>query len=459
MKGKIAIKSVLLIILILLSILQIEKLWFEDYSNHSFFRLFAQKNNPEAAFQELIFEPEYIAVYSAGELGEYRQLDSESILFQAIHKDTGKFMRQLPQMGRIERYQYAQLYNRPHILCSFPSGISKNLLLKLAQKPQDEKDSEIINMAVLPADLEESHFGILFFDENAELSVGFSIAKTVVTDENEVFYQFIKNSGNIGDTLLYSAKQQELSAFAGEVLLPSQKQDYILPREWKREFSFLQQEQTKIDTESLKDYLFPYSKNPKILWNIEEENRVRYGDSSVMMEYNLDGLFQYRYIQALAAGKKDIPAGEALKVVDDFMGKDVRLAMQETKLADYRYQDGRHYFYYQYYFRGHPLIWGEDTAEKYQMPYPMEFVVEKDMVVSYRRVLLEADLLQQGTRFRVNYQDALNLFYQGNEQEKIVRLDLAYYFDKGKMKLGWLVETKEKQLIYPLKVEEANELE
>lgn len=464
MRSKIAIKSIILAVLILLSILQVEKLWFENNSSHSFFSYVPKKQEWEIALQEIILEPKYIAVYHSENKGEYYELDMAGILFNSILKDSGKLIRRLPRMTK-ESYRYEDLFSKPHILFRFSVPISGDLIGQIAHSKEDSESFRLQSMAIVPAGLEESKFMLLFFSEDGDRSLAYSVAKTELQEENEVFSQYIGNKAMAGEKLLLSAKYQELSGFAGEVLLPEKKQQYILPREWKKEFAFLggNSGSTTIDTGKLSEYLFAFVKNPKILWNITEEERVRYGDSSVLMEYTTQGVFTYRFIpwQETAKNTEERMTGDALNKAINFLEKDNLLSNQEIKLSAYRNEKGKHYFYFDYYFRGHPLIWKSEGKDLEQMKYPMEVVVEKDQVVMYRRVLLQSDyLLQQGTRFRVNYEDVLNAYYQKQDRAKVKDLYLGYVAKGKQIELNWVLETAQEQFIYPLNMEAGvNELE
>ena len=452
MKSKIAIKSIVLAVLILLSILQIEKLWFENNSNHSFFRYVPQKQGAEIALQGLILEPEYIAIYQGENKGEYYELDGAGILFNAILKDSGKLIRRLAQMQEVE-VKYSQLFEKPHILCRFSIPMESERIGQIAKSRKAREDFPIYSMAIVPAGLEESNFMLLFFSEDSDQALGYSVSKADVQDENEVFTQYIGNKALIGETLLLSAMQQGLSGFTGEVLLPAQKQNYILPQEWSREVAFINRsvQPAKIETEKLTEYLFAFVKNPKILWNITEQERVRYGDSSILMDYNQQGVFLYQYVQEVDNSADDITIGEALQKTLHFLEKDHLLANQEIKLAHYEGSDRRHHFFFDYYFRGRPLIWNEELQSEYSMPYPMEIVIEKDQVLLYRRVLLQSDyLLQQGSRFQVNYEDVLNAYYQKQDREKVKDLYLGYFAEGNRIRLGWVLETAEELFLYPL---------
>ena len=452
MSGKTAIKSMILAMLILLSLLQIERLWFE---NHGLFSSAVPKQTAEQALQELVMEPEYIALYKGETKGEYHVIDSAGILFGSILKDTGRIIRQLQKMSVISHYDYQALFEQPHILYHFSVPISAEVLARIAQIKMPKEAAAITGMALVPAGLAENRFLMLFFDEDAALVKGFAVLKNDLSDENEVFSRYIGGQASGGDLRL-SARQQGLADFRGEVLLPAPKQNYILPQEWKWEAPYLLETdgQVSIDTDKLSEYLFFFVKNPRILWNILEEKRVRYGDSSALLEYNTKGIFTYRVAQAAEGGDAVLEAGEALKKVNSFMNKDSLLSNQEIKLAAYHSENGQHHFYFHYYFRGHRLIWNEKMAEHYGVKYPLEVVVDGEQVVLYKRLLIQSEaLLQQGVRFRVNYEEVLNRFYQTHDQAVIRDLFLAYFAGKGDVRLGWVIETAEGEFLYSLKPE------
>lgn len=449
MKSKIAIKSIVLGILIILSIVQIEKLWFEKNSNHGFFPYIPQKQVANRDLEDLMIEPAYIAIYQGKTKGEYYLLDAAGIFFNGILKDASKLIRHLPRMTAID-YQYQDLYSRPHILCQLSLPIESQVLAKIAKQGRVDP-GQVKTMVILPAGLEETYFRLLFFDQNNHLLMGLASAKADLADENEVFGQYISNQEILGDSLLLSAKGQALPGFGREILLPSPQANYILPLEWVQEFAFIDHPGGKVDIKGLEEFFYAYVKNPKILWNIVEDHRIRYGDSSILMEYTTEGMFSYQYIQALDQKGPSLAAGPALEKALAFFNQDSLLAGQEFKLAKYVHQDKRHYFYFDYYFRGYPFIWDQAYQKTYQMQYPMQVVVEQDQVVEYRRLLLQDDyLLQQGSRFQVNYEEALNRFYQDHDRDMLANLYLGYYHQDNNIQLGWVVETEGDQFLYQL---------
>lgn len=462
MKVKIVIKSIILIALIIASILQIEKLWFGNNSDHGFFHSIPQRKSQYSAYQELILEPEAVCIYRAKNKGEYRLLDAESILYNSLLKDTGKLMRQLPKMQIMENYLYDDLFHRPHILYRLAFPVSKQLIYQVAEQSSRTDDSFISSMAIIPAELEESRFGILFFDDKAQLVVGFSVPKTDVADENDVFSQYVAGQTSGSEAILLSAKIQGLTDMTDEVLLPSPKQNYILPLEWKTESEFLihREEQTTIDRAELENYLFSFAKNPKILWSIQDSTESRYGDSSILMSYNTDGVFEYHTIQPVEK-HETMSSGQALSIAMEFMNKDNLSAGQEMHLAKTERLKDQIIFYFDYYYRGYRLFWDDALKEHYGVSHPLIITVEGGEVTCYQRVLLKPDnLLEQGSRFQVNYEKVLNRFFQDKESGKIKDLYLGYYIRSGKIKLGWIIETTEKKVCYPLEVEvAANELE
>ncbi len=460
MSGKTAIKSIVLTMLILLSFWQIERLWFENNSSHSFFYSIPRKTAAEQALQELILEPDHIALYRGETKGEYYAVDSAGIVFGSLVKDVGRVIRQLAQMTPLKEYPYENLFDKPHILYHFSMPISEAVVSRIAQVAPAAEAGEISTMALVPAGLAENNLLLLFFDENTELVKGFSILKSSLSDENEVFFAYISNPSAAGGTLLLSAKQRGLTAFQGEALLPAQNQNYILPQEWRREPAFLTEVsgQQKIDVEKLSDYIFFYIKNPRILWNIQEEERVRFGDSSVLTQYDPKGIFTYRFVQQVDQAQAELSAGEALKRAFEFMRRDHLLSSQEFKLADYRQEGEQHIFRFDYYFRGHRLVWKEEMTEYYGATTPMEIIVEREQVVFYRRLLLQAEeLLQQGVRFQVNYEEVLNRFYQTHDKAVVKSLALAYFVEGEAIRLGWAVKTSEGEWIYSLNGEEGND--
>ena len=449
MSGKTAIKSMTLAVLILVSLLQIERLWFE---NHGLFSSAVQKQTAEQALQDLIMEPEYIALHKGEIKGEYHVLDSAGILFSSILKDTGRVIRQLEKMSVINQYDYPVLFEQPHILYHFSVPISAETIGRIAQIKMPKEAAEITGMALVPAGLAENRFLLLFFDKDATLVKGFSVLKNDLSDENEVFSRYISGQVSAGNLRL-SAKQQGLADFAGEVLLPAPKQNYILPQEWKWEAPYLLEADGRlmIDTDRLSEYIFFFVKNPRILWSILEAERARYGDSSTLVEYNTKGIFTYRLAQAVEKKSEALPAGEALKKAVNFMNKDSLLSTQEIKLSAYQAEDGRHHFYFDYYFRGHRLIWNEEMTEHYGVKYPLEVAVEGEQVTLYKRLLLQPEvLLQQGVRFQANYEEVLNRFYQTHDQAVIRDLSLAYFAEKSGVRLGWVIDTDGGEFLYSL---------
>lgn len=444
MKIKIGIKFIILIILIMFSIFQIERLWFEENASHSFFRYVPQGKVINPA-EEVLLEPQFIALYSGETKGKYLLPDSAGVLFHSIQKDTRRLLRQLPEMTEISGFPYENLFQTPHILFELSFSISSEILSRISQQERVE-EGEATQMVLVPASLETPHFSVLFYDDQSVLLKGFRIAANRVADENEVFTGYLQRKRTSVETTLFSAKEQGIEIFEREVLLPTDKQNFILPQEREIRPAYLTDKdgKKKIETDKLSEFLFFYVKNPKILWNLEEEDQVRYGDSSVILQYDKRGIFQYTMLTE-SKEEEDLSMSEAYRIGVEFLKKDYLLSEQEYKLRGYDWKDGHHHFYFDYYFRGYPMIWSEKRMQAYGTSYPMELVVGKDEVVRYRRLLLQKDhLLQQGNLFQLQYKEALNRFFQKYPTDKIKKMQLCYFEEEEQMHFGWEIMSDEK---------------
>ena len=206
MSGKTAIKSMILAMLILLSLLQIERLWFE---NHGLFSSAVPKQTAEQALQELVMEPEYIALYKGEPQGEYHAIDSAGILFGSILKDTGRIIRQLQKMSVISHYDYQALFEQPHILYHFSVPISAEVLARIAQIKMPKEAAAITGMALVPAGLAENRFLMLFFDEDAALVKGFAVLKNDLSGRELIggiistYFDFLEKNTSFVNILMW----------------------------------------------------------------------------------------------------------------------------------------------------------------------------------------------------------------------------------------------------------------
>jgi hypothetical protein len=438
------VKSILLIILIILSLYQTTRLWFDDLSDlNLFYNIINYNSEVKEQIQEdkvYFSTPEIMAIYSPAK--EYLILKKTKKEFNDLFIDSINILKAIFSKGEMleEVVPKHKLWEKRSLLFKYPFLIDSNLLLKdlnvknINFDNETDKFNEII---IIPAtDIEEYVYVYLLNDNYFDNIKVYRIKTRNIKEINKKLEESISAiEDNQALPNYMSSKNLGIKLFNNNVLLPQEDTIYTDVVYLKKPFYV----DNELDEKKLEEYINGFFKD-NIKWKIGEE----YTDESVFVKYNNNGLIEYTNKDV--QNKRDLSVVESYYLAEKFINiKDKRINEVEYYLSDYITESNKTTFYFSYKYNDVNIIMSSDYMEEANMNTPMEITVVDGQVISYKRVLLELDKYTKiPEKFNGDYTNVINKMLQLYPEEKNIKnMFLGYLLDfrKENMKLNWVIVT------------------
>ncbi len=457
---KAIVKTIILVALVVLSIYQIAMLWFDYPSDRNFFYSIIDSEssltepNENEGFE--LFYPIRVATYqgisSNYELMELSSNDGVDIAANGLAVIRSAFIK-----GRHdnEYIREEELWDKQHVLLELPFTfeykiINNNLNVDSSWLTETMSFDRVY---IYPAQFADEYMKVIFADKTLDKRFACTILIDDIKVLNEAMVKYNDQDNTIGkatNKILYaSTKQKHLNMFNEDLLLPINGQYYDLLKNLYGDMYFY--DGIKRNKEAIEEFVNYFFANPEVAWNTETSEVIRFGDLEVVVSYDDTGLFVYELIEEMDI--KETSLNNAYVVASEFLKRDTILNQIEYELAGYQVNDEGVTYYYDYYYRGIPIIFG-NMYKDYGQYYPMEITVNSSTVKSYKRLLWKSqEVVIQGNPFEVRYQKPLDflLSIEGNDV-KIDKMYLGYYnltISDGAY-LQWIIELPNGRRAYEL---------
>ncbi len=446
------IKSLILIVLIITSIYQASRLWFDDISDRNFFYSFFQESVPTYDTRPyrkgMFIMPEAIYVHFNDNENEFTSIKPTHPQFSKIMTSSMTLFKALQNKGVSiqEPPNLKELLNNKSVIFNYSFNIDTHLFMDdLGIKMEDLKQNmEQFNQVILtPAD-NEKHIHIYFYYQYDNHLEGYKVDKSLLLSANESL-----------NTSIYQLQQSHLPVYISTlkdgfklfnyntlIPLPSQTLTYFEKLYFKTPFM----DGDSLNTVSFNTFINQFFENPelKVETKSDDENVTLYGDGSIILKYNYDGILEYHNRKVEEEQKQSVL--EAFYIADKFLENDSSLIEQEYYLDHIQVSDHEATFYYSYRFNGVKMLLSSHIKENYDLVYPMVVKVTNNKVIYYKRLLLEKEeIIEQMTGFDSNYVQALDDFYKHRDAEQIMieSMYLSYYMERLNMAdFTWAIETE-----------------
>ncbi len=436
-------KTLVLSILVLTSIYQIAMLWFDYPSDRNFFLSII---DTETSFGDSNINGSYELFYPS-KLATFYQTNGNYI-FKNFDNQTNnmadsmfEIVKQALETGESSSGFVAmkELWSGQHIMLEMPFVINKKVLEEnMKINSIWFKDSMAFDRVyIYPGEFTDDYMKLVFADKSLEKRFSCQILVSNIKQLNDMVLGYIKENHGLDEIRYISTKQREINRFANDILLPASSQSFDLTQTIYGERYFYGD--NKRDMDSLENYVDYFFLNPEIAWSTANKDEVRYGDLEVVVSYNKDGLLTYSFIDEIENRETDL--GSAYKAALKFMEKDTILNQTEFDLVNYNQTDDEVTFYFDYGYRGVPILFNNLEGDL-GISHPMEISVTGNTVISYKRLLWKTEeVLIQGDPFEILYQRLLDRIVPEIGEEKIEDMYIAYYsenIDDGAY-LKWVV--------------------
>lgn len=453
-------KTLVLVVLITTSLIQISKLWFEGTSSRNFFYSVMPNSAfaPPTALSDIgnLLEPEQLAVYIFEEEVEYSVIGRGAASYDTVN-DASKaiLIETLQNVNYVgEVTDITELFKSQHIFLKLPIAfertlIEDNLNLKRNSLEQIEQMKTFI---VVPArDSDDKYVSVFVEDYSSKKFYQYNIDRN--DDDVELFNDqliFYLNdlSESASKTSYMSTFKNGIGLYEDNILLPRPTGDIRYHESLFLDKPFVKNNQ--FDLEALEPYIDHFFDNPDAIDIVESDTEVKYFLPNVGVSYDDRGLIHYTKRLADEANYVDVSV--ALTVANQFIDNDTNYLPSEYDLGDYVVDGKTIIFYYSMGYNGFPILMTEDIPKMYDMSYPLIVSVSGDEVIEYKRILRGIDeMIPPDKKLESRYENATDMFVDEVGMDvPIIEMYLGYKWDtyEGQLRLHWVIETVNQTYFY-----------
>jgi len=454
------IKVVILITLIVTSVYQTSRLWFDDQSDPNlFYRVFSSSSleNLEAMRDAgNLITPKQLGVYLGHPNLEYTVVKKGVTHYETLRNESVKILT----MGLNEDYYVGTvdnleiLWSNQHASIHLDFPLEQAIFARNLGIPQSAVSGieSVDSILIMPAFRNEIWLNIFLEDHVTGLYHHYQVPKSeVVISNDSLAYQLSNVVANGSKTSFISTLKNNIPYYSKHILLPLPSEDNRYHDPIFMNVPFISN--GVIHISELDDYISHYFDNPDIMKAIPLEDEVRYVDGNVVVRYNKEGLLEYNRIIRENTGPTSLTL--ALTVANQFIEKDIQSMPAEFFLKTYRQEAQRTVFYYDIAFNDYPFVLTEAIKQKFDMSYAIEVTVSGDKVVKYRRILRQIDDMNpQNKTLEAQYEDVLDqvIVEVGTLDVEIEEMYLGYSWqtENMEMSLHWVVEYGGNAHFYPV---------
>lgn len=446
------VKNFIITFFVLLAIYQTAKLWFEDFSNHNFFYSFKSIQGGSVNDYEVSSLIENIVVgkgsnkffcdYNNSENKEYK-----NIFEQAIRKslENGNYIGkedinvQENLTGKIVIYNYSFFINSEDI--NYVFNIKSNISNKIKR---------FNKIMIIPDISTNENLKIAFLDTEENLSYLVELRKNDIINstidainnfktENEDFYYIssIQNGFDIFKTNIFIPRWIGNSIGYKPIIMsnPLESDGGVLLNQLEKDINM-------------------FFDNPAAKWPSKINDVFTYSDENTVVKYYTNGVLEYSNYKSSNDNLKEIKFSKCYKTALSFLKKDTNIK-NEYYLKDYKKEDDRITFYFEYKINNFPIILSDELKSQIGMNSIIEISATNSKVLKYKKYVYEFSIDETEIIFaETDFLEAIDnifLLRQNNskEREKIDNISLSYTAEKGtnKIYLKWFININDNSYI------------
>lgn len=447
------IKTIILTALIVLSLYQTTRLWFDDLSNLNLFSDIINYNNnyiEEEKEEEgyYFIKPDIMATYVPQQ--EYVLIKKTNTKFQDMFSNSINYLKEIISNGQIVDKEISKeaIWDNTNVLLKYPFLIESELLvedLNVKNLDFENKINKFNEIILAPALMDEYVYAYFINDNYYDNIKTLKIKRRDIEKSNHNLLALINdNESKQVLPAFISTKNLHIELFDNNVLLP--EKDLLYTDEVYLKTPFFIDED--LDSTQLEDYVNGFFKN-NIKWkltNKQDTGKLTYTDESVFVYYDTKGIVQY--INNDIQNRKDLSVVDSYYVAEKFINeKDKIINRQEYSLSNYKTDKNKNTttFYFSYKYNDVDINIPKSYLLSLDMKYPMEITVMDGQVVNYKRIILEMDdFIKPPEQINVDYISVIDKMLEKYPEEKNIEdMYLGYKmdYDEMKMKLEWTIIT------------------
>lgn len=441
-------KSIILVVLIVASIYQTGKLWFEDISDRNFFydTITDSKTNVDSVSQSKGFiVPEQVGVYIGAPDVVYTTIAYGASSYSGVVNTSEALIKTVlsdgSYVGPLENPD--DLWEDQHIILILPFGLSGSEIASgFGVSDANIKDiGQADTIIIAPASEDERSLHMYIESSMSDTIQHYQINKQSALIQNEALYSYLTKVVEADNNRAYTSTRMSNSPlFHRTLLLPEVSRDIQYHSSLYWEVPLV--EDGQVDEPSVRQYVRGFFDNPDVMSKISYEDEVRFTAGNVIVRYTNEGQLDYTSNTGVTGSPE---LYEAIAIAQQFINSKADLSSFEYHLSGYAYGPDDLTIYYSYGYNGFPIVMDMASKDYYRQPYSISVKVRGNEVVHYRSLVREVPaLLPQFESLDLSYGSALDdlLDEIGALSGPITDMYLGYKWSEAssEMKLHWVVE-------------------
>ncbi|TCK93172.1 hypothetical protein EDC19_1360 [Natranaerovirga hydrolytica] len=452
-------KLPVIIVLLLISIVQIIRLWFDDFSNRNFFYNVIER---QPAFEEIldddisILNPETMAVYyPENDEEQFYIIKNTRAEFEDLLHNNRRLIQDILRYGTNEGVSivnWDDFWVRQSIVMKLPVAIQyEDLLLDTKiTRGIPEENYYFDYIIIIPA--ANSNRDVYTYLVNSEQSQMMTISygdreedahnRRVIQTMNDLFEKQ-------AFPLYLSTKKLGLRRFSQNIFLPLEDINVNYNQSIQIEVPFIQNE--VINEREVENYVNRFFSNPAAKYLIQDEHVWTYRDEQNIVRYDTNGIVEYT---DLTVRKQivDDSLMNAYAIGMNFIDDVANINNQEFYLMDYEMTNQDIILYFNYRYNDFDFVLSDSLKETLGVKAPLEIRISNDQVYYFKKWLIEKEISIFGYReFDIDYINALDRYVglYGEDNDIIEDMYLAYYIDdiNTQSNLNWIIKSDDYYII------------
>lgn len=459
-----------LVSLMMLSIFQTGRLWFDGISSYNPFSresVFVNQSSREVSpnFTETynLTKPQEMMIYLPTKDPNFARISKTTGEYNSLYKSSANIIRSIAigeqkvlpldynlfwegiQGGLIFHYDYTMdntvlldeiFQTKNNIDVDIIDGFNMIYIELIKSANQDSKvyfiNTQNEKMVEVKKKIDHKEFNDLF----------------MVAEHNKNILEYIDKQVNIDFAFLSTKKSNKKQFLNNTYLRVPVKSEYYLNNNIQYNNPYILGK--KVNEKSFNEYAISFFNHIPQHTNSEDESYYLYWDTTINLKYSTNGLLEYsRAIEDHASSQSK---ARAFDVAMDFLNK--YLSWDEYYLTNYEVTaEGDIIFSFNYSQNDYPIVF--KGLETLNILNPIHIKVQNYQVQSARIYMIQQDASSQSkpdlTRTKDYYTDVLN---RENISGDINKIELGYTIDIQKevkpLELNWIIESAEESIVVPI---------
>lgn len=418
-------KNFIITFLIFLAIYQTTRLWFENFSFHSFFYLIENKNDKANIQKDTKYVTESILINTGNNkfIRKYNNIsktDYKKMFDEAIYLCLKK-----GEFNYIKNFDIKQILDTRSVIYTYDFMLKGEDVENIfgIKGGHISKIKQLDTIIIVPDITDKFNIKTIFL--NSKTSEAYEIkANKEVLAEN--VFNIITDFSiiELQDLYFVSSEQIGVELFSTNQFLPKIKDGYV-DIQGVEAINPLEKDGGVLLSES-ESYVDIFFENPITKTSSFINNTYTYSDDNVIVKYYPNGVLEYvKYKNNTITDMYTSPYNIAIQ----FLEKDVNIK-NEYYLKGYETEENKVTFYFDYKINNFPIQLSKNKKDEMGINSMIEITVENNMVSRYKRVIYDFVLTDSYTTFEKSFIDIIDNFLVQNGQNTLIdKMKIVYNFD------------------------------